>query len=215
MFRFLISMFLFFIPVQLSAQGTLVLVVDLSISISEEHKQLQMDSYAKAMDWITPLEHINIETILFGKKHYHISSGSRQNAAEAFRTEHRIDRSSTCLHQALTYVELMYDTLPQPVIIDISGDGEENCDSGSDTQKLLDRLEAKGAVVNTLMLPIDTTDMKKYMGPDSIRKKEIELRNYYQSLIRGSGAFFMYIENFYDFEEAIIRKIVKEIALLK
>jgi len=215
MFRFLIAIFLSFIPVQLSAQGTLVLVVDLSRSITEEHKQLQMDSYATAMDWITPLEHINIETIVFGKKYYHISSGSRQNAAEAFRTEHNIDRSSTCLHQALTYVELIYDTLPQPVIVDISGDGEENCDPNADTQKLLDRLEAKGAVVNTLMLPIDTAVMKTYMTSNGIRKKEIELKNYYQSLIRGPDAFFMYIENFYDFEEAIIRKIVKEISLLQ
>ena len=215
MFRFLIAIFLSFIPVQLSAQGTLVLVVDLSISISEEHKQLQMDSYAKAMDWITPLENVNIEVVIFARNYHHISSGSRQNAANAFRTEHRIDRSSTCLHRALEYVELMYDTLPQPVIVDISGDGEENCNRSEDTHKLLDRLEAKGAVVNTLMIPIDTSEMFEYMDPSRIQKKEIELRNYYQSLIRGPGSFFMYIENFYDFEEAIIKKIIKEIALLK
>ena len=214
-YKFLLLLFLLFVPMQSNAQGTLVLVVDLSVSISDENKQLQMDSYATAMDWITPLEHMNIEVIIFGKKSYHISSGSRQNAATAFRISQDIDRSSTCLHQALEYVELMYDTLPRPVIIDISGDGEENCDSVEKTQQLLDRLAAKGAIVNTLMIPLDKTFMLEWMTPESIEEKEQDLRNYYQSLIRGQGSFFMYIENFYDFEEAIIRKIVKEIALLE
>lgn len=197
-----------------SAKGTLVLVVDLSASISQEDVKLQMESYATAMEWITPLEQFNIEAIIFGKKTYHISSGSRQNAARAFRINQSIDRSSTCLHKALSYVEGIYDSLPQPVIIDISGDGEENCDYSGYTHDLLDRLEVKGAIVNTLMIPANKESMMMYMDEPSFNKKQFDLKNYYQSLIRGPGSFSMYIENFYDFEEAIIRKIVKEIALL-
>lgn len=215
MYKFLLLLFFLFVPVQATAQSTLVLVIDLSISISDENKQLQMDSYATAMDWITPLEHMNIEVIVFGKQAYHISSGSRQNAATAFRINQDIDRSSTCLYRALEYVELMYDTLPQPVIIDISGDGEENCDPNEKTYALLDRLALKGAIVNTLMIPLDTSPMLKWMPPESIEEKEQDLKNYYQSLTRGRGSFFMYIEHFYDFEDAIIRKIVKEISLLE
>lgn len=198
----------------LHARGTLVLVVDLSASISDENVELQMESYATAMEWITPLENMNIESIIFGKKTYHISSGSRQNAARAFRINQSIDRSSTCLHQALSYVESIYDTLPQPVIIDISGDGEENCDHSEYTHELLNRLEEKGAIVNTLMIPPNKEAMMEYMDESAFGKKQNDLKNYYQSLTRGQGSFFMYIENFYDFEEAIIRKIVKEIALL-
>ena len=201
-----------------AVQGTLVLVVDLSASISDEHVELQIESYAKAMEWITPLEYMNIEAIMFGMKTYHISSGSRQNAAYAFRNPPTIDRSSTCLHQALMHVESIFDTLPQPVIIDISGDGEENCDLSAYTHELLDRLEAKGAVVNTLMIPSNKKRMATYMGEalymdeTELNLKQEKIKDYYESLTRGKGSFFMYIENFYDFEEAIIRKIVKEIA---
>lgn len=197
-----------------SAKGTLVLLIDLSASISEENVELQMESYATAMEWITPLDQFNIEAIIFGRQTYHISSGTRYDAARAFRINQSIDRSSTCLHQSLMYVESMYDTLPQPVIIDISGDGEENCDYSGYTHELLDRLEAKGAIVNTLMIPANKESMLIYMDEPSFNKKQIDLKNYYQDLIRGPGSFSMYIENFYDFEEAIIRKIVKEIALL-
>lgn len=215
MFRLLFILFLITLPTQIKAlEGSLVLVVDLSASISEENVELQMESYATAMEWITPLEYLNIESIIFGKKTYHISSGSRQNAARAFRINQSIDRSSTCLHQALSYVESIYDTLPQPVIIDISGDGEENCDYSGYTHDLLDRLEAKGAIINTLMIPVNEESMMIYMDESTFNKKKIDLKNYYQSLIRGQGAFSMYIENFYDFEEAIIRKIIKEISFL-
>lgn len=215
MAKFLLILFLLLTPVQVQAvQGTLVLVVDLSASISEENVKLQMESYAKAMDWITPLEYMNIESIIFGKRTYHISSGSRHNAARAFRIDQGIDRSSTCLYQALSYVESIFDTLPQPVIIDISGDGEENCDYSGYTHDLLDRLESKGAIVNTLMIPANKKSMLLYMGEKEFNKKQGDLKLYYESLIRGKGSFFMYIENFYDFEEAIIKKIVKEIAFL-
>lgn len=215
MTKLLLSLFLLLIPFPANAvQGTLVLLVDLSASISKENVDLQMESYATAMEWITPLEYMNIESIVYGKKVYHISSGSRQNAARAFRINQSIDRSSTCLHQALVYVESIFDTLPQPVIIDISGDGEENCDLSDYTHELLDRLESKGAIINTLMIPPNRETMLIYMNESTFNKKQTDLRLYYNSLIRGQGAFFMYIENFYDFEEAIIRKIVKEIALV-
>lgn len=210
-----LSFLLFFASPVLAVQGTLVLVVDLSASISDENVELQMESYAKAMEWITPMEYMNIEAIIFGKKIYHISSGSRHNAAYAFRNPPTIDRSSTCLHQALMHVESIFDTLPQPVIIDISGDGEENCDLSAYTHELLDRLEAKGAIVNTLMIPANKENMMIYMDESTFNKKQVDLKRYYESLTRGKGSFFMYIENFYDFEEAIINKIVKEIALLK
>lgn len=215
MLKYILIILFLIIPTRLHAlEGSLVLVVDLSASISQENVELQMQSYATAMEWITPLEYLNIEAIIFGKKTYHISSGSRQNAARAFRINQSIDRSSTCLHQALSYVESIYDTLPQPVIIDISGDGEENCDHSDYTHDLLDRLEAKGAIINTLMIPVNKESMMIYMDESTFNKKQIDFKNYYQSLIRGQGAFSMYIENFYDFEEAIIRKIIKEISFL-
>lgn len=214
--KLIVALFLILVPVQAkAAQGTLVLVVDLSASISKEHVELQMESYAAALEWITPLETMNIEVILFGKKYYHISSGSRYAAARAFRVDRHIDRSSTCLHQALEYIESIYDTLPQPVIIDISGDGEENCNLSAHTHQLLDRLAAKGAIINTLMIPLNNEAMSLYMDNQELVKKQADLQNYYRSLIRGQGSFFKYIEHFYDFEEAIIRKIIKEISLLE
>lgn len=198
------------------AKGSLVLLVDLSRSISDEHTELQLESYATAMEWITPLDQFNVEVVIFGKNHQHVSSGTRYDAAKAFRKDLNLDRSSTCLYDALSYVRDIFYTLPQPVIIDISGDGEENCNTNfQQTYDLLDSLQLMGAKVNTLMIPINRDVWNFLTDEQAVMMKEAELRMYYESLIRGEGSFFMYIENFYDFEEAIIKKIVREIALLR
>ena len=198
------------------AKGSLVLLVDLSRSISDENTKLQLESYATAMEWITPLDQFNVEVVIFGKNHQHISSGTRYDAAKAFRKDLNLDRSSTCLYDALSYVRDVFYTLPQPVIIDISGDGEENCNTNfQQTYDLLDSLQLMGAKVNTLMIPINRDVWHFLPDEQAVMMKEAELRMYYQNLIRGEGSFFMYIENFYDFEEAIIKKIVREIALLR
>jgi hypothetical protein len=198
------------------ADGTLVLLVDLSASISEENVKLQLESYATAMEWITPLDQFNVEVVIFGKKYDHISSGTRYDAARAFRREINLDRSSTCLYDTLSYIRDIYYTLPQPVIIDISGDGEENCNTNfQETYDLLDSLQMMGAKINTLMIPLNRKVWHFLPNEQAFAMKESELRGYYETLIRGEGSFFMYIENFYDFEEAIIRKIVREIAFLR
>lgn len=204
---------LFFAASPAMSNGTLVLLVDMSQSISEEDVNLQLESYAAAMEWITPLEHINIEVILFAKEYKHISSGSRDAAAYAFRNPGSIDRSSTCLHEALVYVNSIYELLPKPVIIDISGDGEDNC--GIDEyaiHRVLDDLEQKGATINTLMIPVGDGVFRFLSDPSEVQNKKNELQHFFSSLTRGPDSFFMYIENFYDFEEAIIKKIVKEIS---
>jgi len=201
---------------ELKAKGSLVLLVDLSASISQTNVDLQLESYATAMEWVTPLEQLNIEVIVFGREYQHISSGTRQDAAAAFRSDFELDRSSTCLYDTLSYVRDIYYTLPQPVIIDISGDGEENCNTNfQETYDLLDSLQSMGAKVNTLMIPVNTHIWDFLKNEETLKTKKNELRTYYENLIRGEGSFFMYIENFYDFEEAIIRKIVREISFLR
>lgn len=213
----LIAFLLFFSTVSVAkADGTLVLLVDLSASISEENVKLQLESYATAMEWITPLEQFNVEVVIFGKNYEHISSGTRHNAAKAFRKEINLDRSSTCLYDTLSYIRDIYHTLPQPVIIDISGDGEENCNTNfQETHDILDSLQMMGAKVNTLMIPLNRRVWNFLRDEQAFAAKEGEMRGYYETLIRGEGSFFMYIENFYDFEEAIIKKIVREIAFLR
>jgi hypothetical protein len=200
----LVILFTFYTTI-VAAQGSLVLIVDTSSSIDNNNLDLQFDSYAQAMDELSILSNVNIEVILFDDQPTHISSGDRAVAAAAFRDTNKIDssyRGLTCLGLALEYVELLIPTLPQPVVIDISGDGEANCiPSSARVTDTLDRISSDGTRVNTLLV----------MDP--------EHQNFDQAIaayraMRRNGGFTMVVDHFYDFEDALFRKLTIEVSEL-
>jgi hypothetical protein len=92
-------------------------------------------------------------------------------------------------------------------IIDISGDGTNN--SGPTVTEARDQAVAKGitinglAIINTQTRPGFTMHTQPPGG----------LPNYYkENVIGGPGAFLLVVENFETFADAIIRKLVSEIA---
>jgi hypothetical protein len=93
--------------------------------------------------------------------------------------------------------------------IDVSGDGTHN--SGRDVRAARDNAVNLGVTVNGLVIlsesPLPT--FPEHTHPPG------GLENYYkQNVIGGDGAFVMVAENFQSFGQAIIKKLIAEIATL-
>lgn len=186
-----------------AAQGTIILVVDTSSSMSADEIDIQLDSYASAMRQMVFLENVNIEVVLFNTKPSHISSGHRLNASDAFDSIERLapeHRGSTCITTALKYVETIIPSVPRPVVVDISGDGADNCVDGAELHTVLDRIAQQNVRVNTLLVH------------DSRYQMNHIIRNFYRSMTRNG---FTVIAGSYDeFEMALFEKLTLEIAQL-
>lgn len=195
-----------------TAQGTLVLIIDTSSSLSNTELDIQLSSYSTVLRRIPHLQAVNIEVILFNDEPEHVSSGSAIAAAQILDDYPRTNsnqRGLTCLNQALIYTEILIPDLPQPVIIDITGDGEANCDgrdgAGNPTilHTTLDRLADTGITINTLFFTEQLRLEDNYETPIG----------FYQSLTRNFG-FSMAVTSLNDFEAALYNKIALEVALL-
>ena len=189
------------------AQGTIVLLVDTSSSMTTGQLDIQFDSYAKALRELPYLDNVNIEVVLFGDRPFLIASGNRFSAATAFDNINRNSysyRGSTCLTKALWFVEMMLDKLPPPVVIDISGDGEANCHDVKELHPTLDRIASRGVRVNTLLV---TNQAYNGILEDTSPVTE------YQNMTR--DGFMIHAKSYYDFELAIFEKLTVEIAQLQ
>ncbi len=190
------------------AAGTIVLMVDISSSINNEQMNLQIDSYALAMQTIPTLQYVDIEVVLFSSQPVHLVSGTSSDAAKAF-TNYKIlgpeTRGTTCLNNALLYVEKILPNLKQPVVIDISGDGEANCSNDHQLNQTLDRIADTGAKINTLYIENTSTTS----GDRSVGNPYL----FYQQLVRNDG-FTIQAAGFEDFEIALYEKLILEIGML-
>jgi hypothetical protein len=91
--------------------------------------------------------------------------------------------------------------------IDISGDGTNN--SGADVTLARDEAVAKGVTINGLVIFSETP---LSWNPDHTNPPG-GLDNYYRrNVVGGPGAFVLAAENFNSFGEAIIKKLIAEVA---
>src|SRR5215471_3336700 len=91
--------------------------------------------------------------------------------------------------------------------IDISGDGNNN--SGRDASVARDEALAKGVTINGLVI---LTEQSLPFGADHTNPPG-GLENYYRNnVVGGPGAFVMVAENFNSFGQAILNKLIAEIA---
>jgi hypothetical protein len=214
--------FTFVMAVAAQARGTIVLVVDISNSLSPAELEVQYSSYTEVLRSIPYLEGINIEVVLFENEVHHVSSGSALAAAAVFDELPRSstdERGITCLNQALQYVDLMLPTLPQPVVVDISGDGDANCDGyhpaghHGPLHETLDRLANQGVIINTLFMIDETFDYEETIGVEEYMNFMLTPIQFYESLRRNNG-FSITAEGIMHFEEALFRKLSLELAQL-
>ena len=99
--------------------------------------------------------------------------------------------------------------------IDISGDGTNN--AGRDVSLARDEALAHGVTINGLVILSETPLAQPQRGPSQRNPDHANppggLENYYRNnVIGGPGAFVLVAKNFNSFGQAIIKKLVAEVA---
>jgi hypothetical protein len=199
-----------------AAGVALVLAVDVSESVSSGRYMLQREGIARAfespqlvaaiaavpggiealvVEWSDP------EKIAITVGWTRITNrGSAAAFAAAIREGKRSSSGLTAIGPALLAAAAAFDYMPEEAshkVIDISGDGMANF--GVPPAEVRDRLVARGITINGL----------------AILSEEPWLDEYYRkNVIGGPSSFVAVAKDFDSFAEAILRKLVQEVASL-
>ena len=220
-----------FVPAAASAAEAvdllLVFAVDVSRSIDQDKFQLQRNGYATAMTNPRVLEAIRsgpnhriavsfVEWSGIGAQKVLIDwtiiedAASAQQVASALAEAPRSFQDRTSISGAIEFSMAQLDKAPFEAArrtIDISGDGTNN--AGRDVRLARDEALAKGVTINGLVILSDhplSWNAEHTNPPGGLDK-------YYESnVIGGPGAFVMVAQNFNSFGQAIINKMIAEIA---
>ena len=196
----------------------LVLAVDVSESVTPERYALQMEGIARAFHdrevqgsilsgahrsmFVTLVEWSNKPVVVLPWTL--IASAEDADAfADMIRQAPRADNQFTCLSRALEAIEgKVLPFLPVPTertIIDVSGDGRDNCNPARSVDALRDEIVAGGATINGL--PI--------LEGDEAATLEAWYREH---VIGGHAAFLVPAHGFADVQRAMRQKFIVEIS---
>jgi Protein of unknown function (DUF1194) len=197
----------------------LVLAVDVSGSVTGERYALQMEGIARAFEdtsvqaailsgahraiFVTLVEWSNRPAVSLP---WTLIAGAEDARAfaERIRRAPRADSQFTCMAAALELIaDKVLPFLPAPAehtIIDVSGDGHDNCNPQKQVDAVRDELVGAGVTINGL--PI--------LEGDEAETLEAWYRDH---VIGGSGAFLLPALGFRDFGRAMRRKFIVEISL--
>ena len=205
----------------------LVLAADVSRSIDAGKFQLQREGYAAALSDPRVLDTIRsgrtgrigvtfVEWSGVGAQHVVIDWMSVGDAAAAKDFGDRLieaprsfaDRTS--ISGAIEFAMNAFAQAPFASVrhtIDISGDGTNN--AGREVGALRDEAVGKGITINGLVI---LSDNPLSWNPDHTNPPG-GLDNYYRNnVVGGPGAFVMVAQNFNSFGEAIINKMIADVA---
>jgi Protein of unknown function (DUF1194) len=205
----------------------LILAADVSRSIDSAKFQLQREGYAAAISNPRVLDAIRsghngriglsfVEWSGVGAQHVVIDWMTVGDAAAAKDFGDRLieaprsfaDRTS--ISGAIDFAMSEFDQAPfgsARRTIDISGDGTNN--AGRDVTAARDDAVGKAVTINGLVI---LSDNPMAWNPDHTNPPG-GLQNYYRNnVVGGPGAFVMVAENFNSFGQAIIAKMIAEVA---
>ena len=196
----------------------LVLAVDVSESIDAARFSLQMQGIAAAFD------SADVQASVLSGKHKSMliamvqwsnrpflvlpwtlltSADDIRSMAARVRRLRRADSGFTCMSMALRSIaDKVLTQLPIPaehLVVDVSGDGRDNCNPQETVDQVRDSMVADDISVNGL--PILEGD-----EADTLEEW------YREHVIGGPGSFLLPASGFDDFERAIRRKFVVEIS---
>ncbi|MEQ8823964.1 MAG: DUF1194 domain-containing protein [Filomicrobium sp.] len=196
----------------------LVIAVDVSNSVDERRYRLQMNGIANALS-----DPAVVGTILNGAQGAILVSvvtwSDRPRMAlpwmriasqeEAFAVARRVRAlphttgEFTCVANMLRYLnDKVLPTVPAMAlrkVVDVSGDGQDNCNSRVATPDIRDELVRYGTIVNGL--------------PILEGKEALTLEQWYDDNVRGGpGSFVLAAKSFEDFGRAIRQKFIVEIS---
>jgi hypothetical protein len=197
-----------------AANVALVLAIDVSESVSTDRYVLQHDGIARAFENPRLLDAIanapgGIEVLVLEWSDPDKIAvtvgwtrvGNRASAAAfaaALRATTRTSHGLTAIGAAMLAGAAAFDHLPEPAthkVIDVSGDGMANF--GPPPAQVRDELVAQGITINGL----------------AILTEEPWLADYYRSnVIGGDSGFCLVAENMDSFAEAMLKKLVQEVA---
>jgi hypothetical protein len=198
----------------LGAGLALVLAIDVSASVTADSYVLQQEGVARAFEnrrFVDALAAIpgGIEVLILewsDPDQIRITVGWRRvddaasaaGFATAVRNTKRSSSGRTAIGPALLAAAAAFDRVPVPAarrVIDISGDGMANFDVAPAAAR--DRIVASGISINGL----------------AILTEEPWLEGYYRNnVIGGPEAFVVVARDFSSFADAMLRKLVQEIA---
>jgi hypothetical protein len=197
-----------------AASVALVLAVDVSESVSTERYILQHDGIARAFETPKLIDAIvtapgGIEALVLewsdpdkiavtvGWTRIANRTGAAGFAA-AVRATERSSHGLTAIGAAMLAAAAAFDHVPERaehLVIDVSGDGMANF--GPAPELVRDQLVAQGITINGL----------------AILTEEPWLADYYkQNVIGGPSGFCLVAENMDSFAEAMLKKLVQEVA---
>jgi hypothetical protein len=207
----------------------LVFAADVSRSIDQEKFQLQRDGYAAAitnprvLDAIRSGPHhriavcfvewsgIGAQKLLIDWTPIGDAASAQQFAAQLAEAP-RSFADRTSISGAIEFAMAQLDKAPFDAgrrTIDVSGDGTNN--AGRDVKLARDEALAKGVTINGLVILSDhplSWNAEHTNPPGGLDK-------YYETnVIGGPGAFVMVAQNFNSFGQAIINKMIAEIAAM-
>jgi hypothetical protein len=201
----------------------LVLAADISLSMDVRELRLQRAGYATAITAPRVLEAIAdgfdgriavtfVEWAGAGDRYVTVpwqgiaTAADAERFAEAIRVAPLRQARRTSISAALDWSAGLFDDngfAGYRRVIDISGDGPNN--QGEAVDLVRDRVVARGVVINGLPLMIEALPVAWYNIPD--------LDRYYENcVIGGVGSFYIPVQEMRSFADALIRKLVLEIA---
>jgi Protein of unknown function (DUF1194) len=195
----------------------LVLAVDASGSIDSEEYQMQHEGYATAFSDDAVIEAIQsgetqaiavtfVEWSGFGHQRQLVpwtvikDADSAHAFADRIRAAPRAFSDWTSISDALDFSAALFkDNGFEPIrsVIDVSGDGVNN--NGRPVIAARDDAVAQGITINGLPILNEDPSLDAY---------------YQENVVGGPGAFKIPVENFQSFSQAILGKLVREIATL-
>jgi len=198
----------------------LVLAIDASGSIDKAEHAIQMQGYAAA--FASPEVHrairsagkVSVAVVLWGDgtmpaqviPFRRLDTIAETGAfGETLLSTPRRVTGNTGLGRGMAEAVALLETTAHCAmrrVIDVSGDGKESFSPHSwhnvPLAPVREKAASLGIIVNGLAITLDTPDLADY---------------YREHLIVGPGAFVMAVAGFDDFAEAILRKLVREIAI--
>lgn len=222
----------------------LIIAVDVSDSVNETRYQLQMEGIARALEdrsvatTITsgPNGAIAVALVEWADRaDVTIDWQIVRNAADALRVAALVRALKpqrgeyTCLTRMMQSVgSVILDGIParpERTVLDISGDGIDNCTEPSASDEIRDDLIARGVTINGL--PIIVEGENEIVGSGAYRAPGYGLRElprgpdtatttldawFHAHIIGGPGAFILPANGYEDFGRAFRQKFVTEIS---
>lgn len=222
----------------------LIVAVDVSQSVDARRYQLQMEGIASALEdpdvlnviLNGPNGGILFSMIAWSDKPKLVidwqpitSMEEARRVAGLVRALPHTGGEFTCMARMLDYAAtLVVPYIPNPslrVVLDVSGDGIDNCTIPETVDKHRDALSALGVTINGL--PILSQEGHNIVGSGAYRKPGFGLRNmargpdtattrldewFQRHVLIGSGAFLLPAQGYKDFGRAFRQKFVIEIS---